>query len=96
MNMAKDPSCKIHFQMKGNKHKLFPDLTDEELFAIGRVTASFAHLEHALFMDSLAIVHRHRIKPFPEKILVVSLTSALKHGADSYATNVRAGFAKRC
>jgi hypothetical protein len=76
--VAKDPSYQIHFQPKRNKHKLFPDLTDEELFAIGRVTASFAYLEHALFMDSLAIVHRHRIKPFPEKILVVSFDQRLE------------------
>lgn len=76
--MAKDPSYQIHFQVRGNKHKLFPDLIEEELFAIGRVTASFAFLEHALLMDSFAIIDRYRVKPFPEKILVVSFDQRLE------------------
>jgi hypothetical protein len=76
--MTKGPTFQIHFQVGRTKHKLFPDLTDEELFAIGRVTASFAFVEHAILVDSLAIVHRYHIKPFPERILSVSFDQRLE------------------
>jgi len=39
---------------KGDKCKLLPDISDEEMFAIGRVTVSWAYLEHAILDDCAA------------------------------------------
>jgi hypothetical protein len=73
-----DPSIKIELHINDRKHAIYPDLIDEELFAIGRVTAGFAYLEHALLIDSLQLLKRGQISEIPEAILGVSFDRRLK------------------
>jgi hypothetical protein len=41
-----------------NRHRLEPDLEEEELAAIGYVTAQCAHLEHEILASTLALSRR--------------------------------------
>jgi hypothetical protein len=72
-----DPTIEILFRVRGNKHQVFPNLIEDELLAIGRVTVSFAYLEHALLIDTLGMVVRHKISPVPEDMVVVSFDRRL-------------------
>ncbi len=50
---------KIQFQVGGKNHKLFPDISDEEMFAIGRITISWAYLEHIILLDCVQMAEAH-------------------------------------
>lgn len=45
-------SVSLEFNLQNNRHALFPDLLEEELFAIGRVTVGFAYLESLILADT--------------------------------------------
>ena len=51
----------VVFNAKGGKCKLFPDISDEEMFAIGRVTMSWAYLEHAILDDCARMADAHHV-----------------------------------
>jgi hypothetical protein len=44
----------IDFPLNGQPPHLLPDLTDDEIFALGYVTCQWAVLEHAIFVDTIA------------------------------------------
>jgi hypothetical protein len=75
--MSIDPSLQFMFAVRGRKHGLYPDLMEEELFAIGRVTVGFALLEHTLLVDSISMLRRLKIKDIPPDVLTVSFDRRL-------------------
>lgn len=56
-----ETSVKVEFTLDGSNHKLFPDLLEEELFAIGRITVGFAYLENLILRDTVETVAKKRI-----------------------------------
>lgn len=63
---SSETNVKVHFHVQGGKDKVFPDISDEEMFAIGRVTVSWAYLEHAILDDCLQIADAHRVSLSPD------------------------------
>ncbi len=67
----------VVFNAKGGKCKLFPDISDKEMFAIGRVTVSWAYLEHAILDDCARMADAHHVD-LPEEAFVVALMPRLR------------------
>jgi hypothetical protein len=68
-----ETNVKVHFHLQDGKHckdKVFPDISDEEMFAIGRVTVSWAYLEHAILDDCLQMADAHRVPLSPDAFVV--------------------------
>jgi hypothetical protein len=53
-----DPTFLIDFPLNGQPPHLLPDLTDDEIFALGYVTCQWAFLEHAIFVDTIVRARR--------------------------------------
>ena len=62
---------------RGGKCALFPDISDEEIFAIGRVTVSWALLEHAILDDCARMAAARRVA-IPEGAFKVALKPRLR------------------
>jgi hypothetical protein len=67
----------IVFNLAGEKNQLIPDLSDEEMFAIGRVMVSWAYLEHAILDDCVRMADAHRTT-VPDGAFVVALKPRLR------------------
>jgi hypothetical protein len=68
----------ISIRLDSDDHEVMPDLTEEEFFAIGRVTAGFAYMEHAILEDSVRMLERRRVLEIPTDVLVVSFDRRLR------------------
>jgi hypothetical protein len=58
-----DPIVRFSLSLVDNRHRLEPDLEEEELAAIGYVTAQWAHLEHEILASTLALSYENGAAP---------------------------------
>lgn len=72
-----ETSVTYAFALDGSKHQLFPDLLEEELFAIGRITVGFAYLENLILLDIVGTAAKRRID-VPQDAFSISFKKRLR------------------
>jgi hypothetical protein len=58
-----DHLVRFSLSLVDNRHRVEPDLEEEELAAIGYVTAQWAYLEHRILASTLALSHQSGAAP---------------------------------
>jgi hypothetical protein len=72
-----DPSYRVMFMQDGSPCRIEPDLEENELTALGYVTAQWGFLEHALFTETLNLAEKGLVEP-PLDASSTSFTKRLK------------------
>jgi hypothetical protein len=73
-----DQLVRFNLSLVDNRHRIEPDLEEEELAAIGYVTAQWAHLEHGILASTLVLSYENEAAPPKE---TTSLTFEKRLGA---------------
>lgn len=92
MVILRDDMKKISFNdrvlvqkdLKDNKWRIGTELTDEELIAIGTVTIQWAYLEHAVFINMLALSE----KEIPKEAFSADFSRRLDKWKELIKTNI--------
>src|SRR5262245_29822873 len=58
-----DQLVRFNLSLVDNRHRVEPDLEEEELAAIGYVTAQWAHLEHGILASTLVLSYENEAAP---------------------------------
>src|SRR5262249_43529712 len=72
-----DPCVQITFPLDGKPPHVTPDLTQDEVTAVGYVTTQWAFLEHVILVDTIRLAHKLKIQ-VPNDASNLSFTRRLR------------------